>query len=107
MRLLEVLARVETADNSAFVPLIQRQRYQLAWGTTLIVITGEAGDNLLDELYQARRWGQNAVLILVNRDISDEIIRQRAKILGISVFSIASERDLDIWTRPARESNRP
>lgn len=103
MRLLETLARAEIVDNSAFVPLIQQQRYQLAWGTTLIVITGGAGDDVLDELYQARRWGQDAILILVNRDTSDEVIRQRAKILGIPVFSIASERDLSIWTRPARE----
>ncbi len=97
MRVLETLARVEIADNSAFVPLIQAQRYQLAWGTTLIVITGGAGDDVLDELYQARRLGQNMVLILVNRDISDEATRRRAKILGIPVFSIASERDLSIW----------
>ncbi len=97
MRVLETLARVEIADNSAIVPLIQAQRYQLAWGTTLIVITGRAGDDVLDELYQARRLGQNMVLILVNRDISDEATRRRAKILGIPVFSIASERDLSIW----------
>jgi uncharacterized protein (DUF58 family) len=97
MRLLETLARAELAEASDFVPLIQRQRYQLAWGTTLIVITGGAGEAVLDELYQARRWGQNAILILVNRDISDEAIRHRAKILGIPVFSIASERDLSLW----------
>src|SRR5215216_2224325 len=68
MRILETLARVETADNSALVPLIQQQRYQLGWGTTLIVITGTAGDELLNELYQARRSGQNALLILAGRD---------------------------------------
>jgi uncharacterized protein (DUF58 family) len=104
MRLLETLARVELADNSGFVPLIQRQRYQLAWGTTLIVITGEAGDDVLDELYQARRLGQNALLILVNRDTSDEASRRRAKILGIPVFSIATERDLSIWTQERRHA---
>jgi len=106
MRLLETLARVEMGEASPFVSIIQEQRYQLAWGTTLIVITGEADAQVLDELYQARRWGQNAVLILVNRDISDESARQRAKVLGIPVFSIASERDLDIWTRPTREWSR-
>jgi uncharacterized protein (DUF58 family) len=104
MRLLETLARVDLADNSAFLPLIQRQRYQLTWGTTLIVITGGAGEDVLDELYQARRLGQNALLILVNRDISDEAIRQRAKVLGIPVFSIASERDLSLWTQERRHT---
>lgn len=104
MRLLEALARVEISDHSAFVPLIQRQRYQLAWGTTLIVITGGAGEDVLDELYQARRWGQNAILILVNRDISDEVTRQRAKILGIPFFSIASERDLSLWMQELKHT---
>jgi uncharacterized protein (DUF58 family) len=97
IRLLETLARVEIAENSALVPLIQAQRYQLAWGTTLIVITGRAGDELLDELYQARRSGQNAVLILAGRDVADEAIRRRAKMSGIPVFSIATEHDLKIW----------
>ncbi len=103
-RLLETLARVDLADRSAFLPLIQRQRYQLTWGTTLIVITGGAGEDVLDELYQARRLGQNALLILVNRDISDEAIRQRAKVLGIPVFSIASERDLSLWMQERRHA---
>ena len=97
MRLLETLARAEITENSALVPLIQGQRYQLAWGTTLIVITGKASEELLDELYQARRWGQNAVLILAGRDVTENSIRQRAKVFGIPVFSIATERDLTIW----------
>jgi uncharacterized protein (DUF58 family) len=106
MRLLETLARVEIVENSALVSLIQRHRYQLAWGTTLIVITGVANNSLLDELYQARRWGQNAVLILAGRDSSDEAVRRRAKTFGTPVFSIATERDLNIWTRKTRESRQ-
>ena len=97
MRLLETLARVETTDHSALVPLIQQQRYQLGWGTTLIVITGRATEELMNELYQARRGGQNVVLILAGMDISDEASRQRAQTFGIPVFSIATERDLEIW----------
>jgi uncharacterized protein (DUF58 family) len=99
MRLLETLARVEMSDAPALVPLVQRQRYQLIWGTTLIVITGNAGDALLDELYQAVRSGQNAVVILVGGSASEDAIRQRAGVFGIPVYSIANERDLKIWTQ--------
>jgi len=102
MRLLETLARVEITDNSALIPLLQQQRYQLAWGMTLIVITGRADDELLDELYQARRWGQNASLILVGRDAPHEAIRQRAKTFGIPVLPIASESDLRIWMQESK-----
>lgn len=98
MRLLETLARAEMIDNSPLVPMIQHQRYQLAWGTTLIVITGDASDELLDELYQARRLGLNSVLILAGRDNPDKEVQPRAQFFGIPVTSIANERDLSIWT---------
>jgi len=104
MRLLETLARAEVIDDSALVPLLQRQRYQLAWGTTLIVITGRAHADLLDELYQARRSGQNSVLILAGRDNPDEEVRRRAKAFGIPVVKIETELDLNIWTKKARHS---
>jgi uncharacterized protein (DUF58 family) len=104
MRLLETLARCEAIDNSALVPLIQRQRYHLAWGTTLIAITGQAGDGLLDELHQARRGGQNAILILAGRSISDEAVIRRAKIFDIPVFPIPTERDLKIWMQGSKRT---
>jgi uncharacterized protein (DUF58 family) len=104
MRLLETLARVETIDHSDLVPLLQRQRYQLAWGTTLILITGGVGNELLDELSQACRSGLNVVLILAGRDITDDIVFQRAKVLDIPVYSIGTERDLKIWMQQVRHA---
>ena len=104
MRLLETLARVETVDQSALPPLLQRQRYHLAWGTTLIVITGNASDELLDELYLARRAGQNALLILAGVNTSGDETLRRANAFGIPVFSIATERDLKIWTQELRHA---
>ena len=102
MRVLETLARVETTPRTAVVPLIQQQRYQLAWGTTVIVISGAVSNDLLDELYQVRRAGQNAMLILAGREVADEIGLQRAKTFGIPVFSIATEYDLRIWMMGSR-----
>ncbi len=103
MRLLETLARVELKDNLPLVPLIEQQRYKLGWGTSLIVITGNADDELMNQLYQARRGGQNAILILTGRDGTDEFSRTRARTYGIPIFSIASERDLKIWMqKPGR-----
>ena len=99
MRLLETLARVESTENSALAPLIQAQRYQLGWGTTLMVITGQADAALIDELYQARRGGQNAVLILAGREATDEASLQRARTFGIPVFSIATDHELQSWMR--------
>ena len=104
MRLLETLARAGIIDSSVLVPLLQQQRYQLAWGTTLIVITGRLTDELLDELYQARRAGQNATIVLAGTDTSDDASRRRARAFGIPVISIATERELSIWTRESRRA---
>ena len=106
MQILEALARVEISENSDLGPLLQAQRYQLAWGTTLIVITGMIADHVLDELYQARRSGQNPVLILAGRDSAEEPVRRRANVYGIPVFSIATENDLRVWTQHTRETGR-
>jgi uncharacterized protein (DUF58 family) len=106
MRVLETLARVEAIDDSALVPLLGQQRYHLPWGTTLIVITGRLTDDLLDELYQAQRSGQSTLVILVGGDPSENAMRQRAKTFGIPVFSITTERDLQVWMQQRRGGKR-
>lgn len=82
--------------------MIQEQRYRLAWGTTLIVITGQASEGLLDELYQARRSGQNAILILTGRNTYNEAAIRRAEIFDIPVYSITTEHDLKIWMQASK-----
>jgi uncharacterized protein (DUF58 family) len=99
MRMLETLARVEVTQASTISALVKQQRYQLSWGTTLIVITGQAGDDLLHELYQARRAGQNAVLILAGLVPFSKDISYRAGHFGIPVVSLPNEHSLDIWRK--------
>jgi uncharacterized protein (DUF58 family) len=101
-RLLETLARVQITDRSELVALLQQQRYQLGWGTTLIVITGDASDDLINELYQARRAGQNAIVIQAGPGVSDDANRARAQTFGIPVFAITDERDLQIWMQKTK-----
>jgi uncharacterized protein (DUF58 family) len=103
MHLLETLARAEMVEQPALVPLLQQQRYRLTWGTTLIVITGSLSNELLDELYQARRNGKNPFVIVAGTDVSAEEIYKRAKILELPVYNIATERDLKIWMRETRQ----
>ncbi|MDX9991238.1 MAG: DUF58 domain-containing protein [Anaerolineales bacterium] len=99
MRMLEVLARVETTSESPLAPLIQRERLLQPWGTTLLVITGQVQQDLLNELHQARRSGQNALLILAGSVSHVREIQQRAAFFGVASVSIAKESDLDIWRR--------
>jgi hypothetical protein len=85
------------------IPLLQQQRYRLTWGTTLILITGGLKDELLDELYQARRKGQNPILIVAGTDVAEEDVYHRARILKIPVHTIATERDLKVWLQESRQ----
>jgi uncharacterized protein (DUF58 family) len=99
MRMLEILARVEMAHERSFTTLVQQQRYHLPWGTTLLVITGTAGEDLMDELSQARRSGQNAQLILAGPASGGGEIARRAGPYNIPVVSIVNERGMDLWRR--------
>jgi uncharacterized protein (DUF58 family) len=95
VRILETLARVEMDEAADFTLVIQNKRYHLPWGTTLIVITGDVNEALLDELYRARRSGQNALLIMAGTGSSISEMSPKAGFLGIPIINIASERDLE------------
>jgi uncharacterized protein (DUF58 family) len=97
MRILETLARVEMTQESSFSAIIRQQRYHLAWGTSLLVITGGADVPFLDELHQARRAGQNVLLMLAGKAVRASEISQRAGAYGIPVVSFYDERSLDLW----------
>ena len=100
IRVLETLARIQTSDDREILAAqIQNHRVHLPWGTTLIVITGSVGDTLLNELYQARRAGLNAVIIISGRAVGVKDIRTRAGYFGIPVIPIADENDLERWGR--------
>lgn len=97
MRILESLARVEMTHEAPLAALIQRERYLLPWGTTLLVITGQVQDELLNELYLARRAGQNALLILAGKVSYVKEIQTKAAFFGVPAIAISKESDLDIW----------
>ena len=99
MRVLEVMARIDTTKASPLIEKIRRQRHFLAWGTTLIVVTGGADDDLLNELYQANRSGKNAILVLAGPVAYARDIKNRASYYGIQMVSILNERGLDIWRK--------
>ena len=98
MRMLEILARIQPVTQPSLTDVVRQQRHHLSWGTTLIVITGQAHDTLLDELYQARRAGQNVALILTGPSTAPaKATSERAAHFGIPLVAIHDERGLNIW----------
>lgn len=99
MRLLDILARVETADKEPFVHLINQESVRLTWGTTIIIITGQIDDDLFDSLFRARRRGLHAVVVLAGLGAGSEEVRRKSASFGYPLYTIHRERDLDIWRR--------
>lgn len=97
MNILDVLARIQSADTQPIQALIRRERFNLSWGTTLIVITPKVEDSLFGELFQARRGGMNVILVLIGYVPGFQDIQKKAGTFGIPIYSIQQERDLDIW----------
>ena len=64
MRILDILARVQHIQEGPFVSLLQEATLHLAWGTTLILITGQADEALFGEIFRLRQSGYSVVLIL-------------------------------------------
>jgi uncharacterized protein (DUF58 family) len=99
MRVLDVLARIQTNDACSYLDLLRHERVHMAWGTTLVLITGNADEALFEELFQTRRAGMNVMLILCGHVIEAKEIMQRAQHFGIPVHHFMSEQDLDVWRK--------
>lgn len=99
MRLLEILARLQSTHTSSISALLRKETPPLPWGTTVVVITGRAEETLFDELIQVQRRGQNVVLILVGRTVSVQKAREQARHLGFPLYAFHNEAGLDIWRR--------
>jgi uncharacterized protein (DUF58 family) len=96
--LLDVLARAQPAPtDSDFAALIGRERVKLAWGTTLVAITGQLTEALLGELLLAQRSGLNGAVIVCGRNAAGfRQVRRRAAGFGIVAHHVLPQRDWNL-----------
>ena len=99
MRILELLARVRALETSSLAQLIRHNRASLQWGTTLILLTGSANQQLFDELIQCKRAGMSVVLILCGWYTGVQEVRQKAKTAGIQIMDLPDEDAFKLWQR--------
>ncbi len=97
MNILEVLARVQVAETYPLTQTIFKEISNLAWGTTLIVITPKFDDAFFESLFHADRAGLKTVLIPCGPVAGIDEIRKRADYFGYPLFQVFNERDLDMW----------
>ena len=97
MRILDILARVQSVETIPLVELLRQESVHLSWGTTLIIIAGLADEALFDQLFQVLRRGLDIMLILAGPVYNLKLIQQRADYFGFPVYSFLNERDLYMW----------
>jgi uncharacterized protein (DUF58 family) len=99
MRILESLARVRALETFTLPNLLRKYRPGLPWGTTLILITGSATDELYEEALQAKRAGMSVVILLCGRYCAPQEARLRGKTIGIPVLDLQDEDGFKAWQR--------
>jgi uncharacterized protein (DUF58 family) len=99
IRILESLARVKSLSNpsESLRDVIRRYRQGIGWGSTLIIMTGSADENLISELLLARQAGLKPFLIVCGWYVDVTIPVQNGKSFGIPVKILHSEDDLRGW----------
>lgn len=104
MSILEILARAQgysqsQADKDAaqpFAEYLRQQSMRLSWGSTIVVVTGEEQNNLIDTLIYIRQQGLAIALILIMPPPVSSEIQQRMAMLELPVYRIWREEELEV-----------
>jgi uncharacterized protein (DUF58 family) len=85
IELLGALGRLEIAPTGALPALIWQTGAQLGWGSTVVAITGQRGDDLVAGLLPLKRRGLNVALIITEPTPDDLALPRRH---GITTFGL-------------------
>ncbi len=97
MKLLEWLARVQTADTTPLADWLPAAALDLSWGTTVIAISPTGDEGICRSLHRLQRAGLNPVLVVIEPHGQFGMIRERARRLGVAAHLVAGENDLKRW----------
>jgi len=103
MHVLDLLARVETvAETGAgaavpFLELLNRKSLALPWGSTVVAITGQECEGMMETLLALRRRGLRILLVLTCPSRGFDLTAERAGQIGVQTVRMWTERDLDTW----------
>jgi uncharacterized protein (DUF58 family) len=97
MRILDVLARIQVIETLPFAQVMRQVSANLSWGTTIVLITGHVDENLFDQLFQARRSGLDAMLVLCGKVPRFQEIQQKTAHFGFPLRQVFYEEDLNYW----------
>ena len=94
LQILELLARIQPADEGDFLESLRQEVVHLTWGATVIIITSQESEPLLHTLLWLRQTGYNPTLVLVGPKESGQTAVQ----LEFPTFKVWSEEDISVWS---------
>ncbi len=105
MHVLDLLARVEVVTETEtkteaavpFLNLLNRKSLALPWGSTVVAITSQEGEGMMETLLALRRRGLRILLVLTCPSRGFDLTAQRAGQIGVQTVRMWTERDLDTW----------
>lgn len=100
MKILEVLARLESRDTIPFTEWAPQACSTLSWGVTVVAITAQGDPATCNTLHRLARSGFNPILIAIEPNANFGLVRKRARQLGFQAFNVNDRRDLSDWQKP-------
>jgi uncharacterized protein (DUF58 family) len=94
-RLLDALARVEAVEAAEIAHLLPNAMGRLAWGSTIVIVTGRESPELIAALTRLRRAGFALSLVLIAQGSAYAASGGSAAILGIPTQRIWRESELE------------
>jgi uncharacterized protein (DUF58 family) len=95
MRILEVLARVEPAEQGErLIRMLSRRASALPWGSTVVVVVGSTSEELFLALHRLRQAGLLVVVLLVEPLTDVAGVEARARAIGATLHVVWRELDI-------------
>ena len=98
INMLEILARIQPGNSLSIETFIQEACADLSWGTTIVLISGGIRDQIVKQLFQARKTGLNPVVMIIGQTENIAYQRRLAGHYKIPLYTAASTRELQVRT---------
>jgi uncharacterized protein (DUF58 family) len=99
MKVLELLARIESSTRYQFQEWVPKACLNLNWGVTILTVTPKGDELTCQILHRLVRSGYNPILLVTEPSLSFGKIQERARRLGFTAYQVAEDRDLNQWRK--------
>jgi len=94
IHILEILARIQPGERLSLENLVQDALADLSWGATLVVISGSLHEDMLVQLFKARKRGINPAIIFTGQTPDFRSLKNLAGYYKIKLYKAANLPDL-------------